>query len=223
VITGTAPSNTTTNTTQTSTSMNLAGGKLGKDEFLKLLVAQLQNQDPMNPMAGDQMAAQLAQFSSLEQLQQINATLANQSSASGSVLGAIQASSAVNTIGKTVIAIGDQVQIGGDSGAKSVTATIATPGKGTLHIYNAAGVEVGTRALGEVKNGKQTFALGDAAEGLADGAYTYSIDVEDVNGNAVEVQTYTTGRVEGISSSSNGIMLQIGGMFVPYGNVIEVR
>jgi flagellar basal-body rod modification protein FlgD len=188
VITGTAPSNTTTNTTQTSTSMNLAGGKLGKDEFLKLLVAQLQNQDPMNPMAGDQMAAQLAQFSSLEQLQQINATLANQSSASG-----------------------------------SVTATIATPGKGTLHIYNAAGVEVGTRALGEVKNGKQTFALGDAAEGLADGAYTYSIDVEDVNGNAVEVQTYTTGRVEGISSSSNGIMLQIGGMFVPYGNVIEVR
>ena len=51
------------------------GGKLGKDEFLKLLVAQLTNQDPMNPADGQQMAAQLAQFSSVEQLQSANATL----------------------------------------------------------------------------------------------------------------------------------------------------
>ena len=51
---------------------------MGKDQFLKLLIAQLQNQDPMNPMQGDQMASQLAQFSSLEQLQQINTTLTGQ-------------------------------------------------------------------------------------------------------------------------------------------------
>ncbi len=49
---------------------------LGKDEFLKLLVAQMKNQDPMNPMDGQQMAAQLAQFSSVEQLISANDTLA---------------------------------------------------------------------------------------------------------------------------------------------------
>ena len=51
-------------------------GALGKDEFLKMLVAQMQNQDPLSPMDGQQMAAQLAQFSSVEQLISANDTLA---------------------------------------------------------------------------------------------------------------------------------------------------
>jgi len=49
-----------------------AGGTLGKDEFLKLLVLQMQNQDPMNPMDNTDMIAQLAQFSALEQMQNLN-------------------------------------------------------------------------------------------------------------------------------------------------------
>ena len=49
-----------------------AGGKMGKDEFLQLLVAQMRHQDPLNPMDGQQMAAQLAQFSSVEQLVSAN-------------------------------------------------------------------------------------------------------------------------------------------------------
>ena len=52
-----------------------AGGKMGKDEFLKLLVAQMKHQDPLNPMDGQQMAAQLAQFSSVEQLVSANERL----------------------------------------------------------------------------------------------------------------------------------------------------
>src|ERR1043165_4735722 len=83
------------------------GGAMGKDAFMKMLIAQLQNQDPMNPLQGDQMASQLAQFSSLEQLQQINANLAGQQTSSGTLLGAVQSSAAINTIGHTVVAIGD--------------------------------------------------------------------------------------------------------------------
>ena len=59
---------------------------LGKNEFLKLLVAQMKHQDPLNPTGGDQMAAQLAQFSSLEQLQNINASLESQSAGQGAVV-----------------------------------------------------------------------------------------------------------------------------------------
>lgn len=49
-----------------------AGGALGKNEFLQMLVAQMQNQDPMEPMDNAQMTAQLAQFSSLEQMENLN-------------------------------------------------------------------------------------------------------------------------------------------------------
>jgi flagellar basal-body rod modification protein FlgD len=54
---------------------NAAGGAMGKDEFVKLLITQMKNQDPMNPMDGKDLAAQLAQFSSVEQLININAKL----------------------------------------------------------------------------------------------------------------------------------------------------
>ena len=53
-------------------SLGQPGGALGKDEFMKMLVAQMQNQDPMEPMDNSQMTAQLAQFSSLEQMENLN-------------------------------------------------------------------------------------------------------------------------------------------------------
>ncbi len=61
----------TTTTTTTASTKNV----MGKDEFLKMLIAQLKHQDPMNPMDGTAFTAQLAQFSSLEQLQNINTQL----------------------------------------------------------------------------------------------------------------------------------------------------
>lgn len=54
---------------------NAAGGPMGKDQFVQLLVAEMKNQDPMNAMDGKELAAQLAQFSSVEQLMNINTKL----------------------------------------------------------------------------------------------------------------------------------------------------
>jgi flagellar basal-body rod modification protein FlgD len=72
----------TTGTTGTDSSSDssdpitaAAGGPMGKDEFVKLLVTELSNQDPLNPMDGKELAAQLAQFSSVEQLMNINSKL----------------------------------------------------------------------------------------------------------------------------------------------------
>lgn len=62
-------------TTGDSLTRAVAGGALGKDQFVKLLVTQMKNQDPLNPMDGKDLAAQLAQFSSVEQLMQINTKL----------------------------------------------------------------------------------------------------------------------------------------------------
>jgi len=54
-----------------------AGGAMGKNQFVQLLVTEMKNQDPMNPMDGKDLAAQLAQFSSVEQLMNINTKLDN--------------------------------------------------------------------------------------------------------------------------------------------------
>ncbi len=54
-----------------------AGGAMGKDQFVQLLVSEMKNQDPLNPMDGKDLAAQLAQFSSVEQLMNINTKLDN--------------------------------------------------------------------------------------------------------------------------------------------------
>jgi len=199
------------------------GGALGKDQFLKLLIAQLRYQDPMNPMQGDQMATQLAQFSSLEQLQQINANLTNQQTSSGTLLGAVQSTAAINTIGHTVVAIGNQLQVGGANAATSVEATFGSAAtKATLHIFNASGSEVGSQSLGSVGAGKQTFNLGKMTEGLAPGTYTYTIDATDGSGTAVAVQTYTTARIDGVSSGQNGLVLTAGGITIPYGSIVRI-
>lgn len=75
-----APPDPTTGTNTDSNSTNSAitnasGGAMGETQFLQLLVSQMKNQDPMNPMDGKDLAAQLAQFSSVEQLMNINTKL----------------------------------------------------------------------------------------------------------------------------------------------------
>ena len=87
-----AASSTTATTSKTS-------NVLGKDDFLKLLVTQLQNQDPLNPTSDQDFIAQMAQFSSLEQMQNMNTSLLT--------------SQASTLIGKTVSWTGDDSQIHG--------------------------------------------------------------------------------------------------------------
>ncbi|HHY41914.1 MAG TPA: flagellar hook capping protein [Thermoanaerobacterales bacterium] len=84
---------------QSNQQQKLGSTYLGKDDFLKLLVTQLRYQNPLEPMDNKEYIAQLAQFSSLEQMQNLNVQIANLS--------------AISTIGKTAKAIVEQVEIEG--------------------------------------------------------------------------------------------------------------
>lgn len=77
-------------------------GALGKDEFLKLMVAQMRNQDPLAPADGQQMAAQMAQFSTVEQLITLNDTMAAQASGQAALLESLGGSLTLGAIGKSV-------------------------------------------------------------------------------------------------------------------------
>ena len=151
----------------------------------------------------------------------LNETLSGEKDAQGLVLGALQAGSAIGTLGHTVVATGNQLVLGPD-GSTSVTANVSGAGNATLHIYNASGADVGSRSLGAVNGGTQTFALGAAADGLPPGQYTYSIDVTGSDGKAVAVQTYMSGRVDGVRTGANGLTLTAGGLTIPYASVIQI-
>lgn len=200
------------------------GGKMGKDEFIKLLVAQLKNQDPLNPAEGQEMAAQLAQFSSVEQLMNMNQALSSQAAANAALLGTLQASAAMGAIGKTVLARGDQLALDGSGDPTAVTAYVGgTGGAGTLRIFDENGREVGEQPLGYLGGGERTVDLSEDLCKLPAGTYTYRIEVTDLQGRPVEVQPYMSGRVDAMQVGPTGPVLIAGGMVIPYDDVVEIR
>lgn len=97
-------------TTSSNTSLLGTDGAMGKTDFLQLLVAQMSNQDPLNPQEGTEFASQLAQYSSLEQLMNLNTT-------AGTLLQASTNSDNIallNTIGKDVLYYGNQFSFNGE-------------------------------------------------------------------------------------------------------------
>ncbi|HEX6925016.1 MAG TPA: flagellar hook assembly protein FlgD [Longimicrobiaceae bacterium] len=208
--------------TAAATAVSKPNGAMGKEEFLKLFVAQMKNQDPLNPMEGQELAAQLAQFSSVEQLINLNQQLEAQADASASMIRALQNGSAANLIGREVYADGDALVVS-EGGAGSVTVDVANSGgTGVLRIFDLSGKEVGSRELGSVPGGRRTIELGSAAEGLAPGGYTYKVELVDADGTAVPVQTYSHGTVDGIRYHADGPYLTSGPMLIPLGSVVEV-
>jgi flagellar basal-body rod modification protein FlgD len=203
------------------------GGALGKDEFLQLLTTQLKYQDPMNPMDGSKMASELATFSSLEQLVNINDALEAAKTQQDIMLLAINNNVALSTIGKTVVAAGDEVVLAKDPvsgvvGGK-VLADITTEGKAELKLFDASGKEIASRSLGYLTAGdKKEFDVGSAATGLSEGKYTYKIEVTDSKGQAVPQTTYTVGKVDGISYDSTGAVLTSGPLNIAIGSIIKI-
>ncbi|MDQ6829415.1 MAG: hypothetical protein M3081_11160 [Gemmatimonadota bacterium] len=200
-----------------------AGGKLGKNEFLKLLVAQMRNQDPDKPMDGTQLATQLAQFSSVEQLLNIGTAMDAQSASSSAMAAAISANAAMGSIGKIVTAAGKDVAITNGTPAAVTVKVGGAGGAGTLEIHDGSGALVGTRALGYVPGGLQTIDVGSAQNGLATGNYTYAVKVVSTDKTDVGVTTYTVGKVDGVIYTSAGPILTAGSLSIPFASVVQVK
>jgi len=107
-----------------------ANGQLGKDDFLKLFVAQLQHQDPMNPMNDSEFMGQMAAFSTLEQV-------SNLASANARIADGLATSNAVGLIGRTVTwtDASDQVRTG------VVEKVTTTDGRPSLTVAGQDGVD----------------------------------------------------------------------------------
>lgn len=194
---------------------------MGKDDFLRLLVAQLQAQDPMNPMDSTDFTAQLAQFSSLEQLQNINTSLGT----IGTSQSVLTNSQAVSFIGKTITAIGDTIGLQGGQ-SQSLQFSLDADASGSyLRIYDQQGNFIRQIETGALSAGQNSVSWDgrDYLGGQApDGTYTFEVEALDELGNSVPVTQFMTGLVTGVHFQNGVAYLQCGNREIAMGNVVNV-
>ncbi|MEO8453005.1 MAG: flagellar hook capping FlgD N-terminal domain-containing protein [Gemmatimonadota bacterium] len=191
---------------------------IGKDDFLKLLVTQLQHQDPLSPLQPDQFAAQLAQFTSVEQLTKLNDAFAlqNQQQVMGTMLS--KTALGASLIGRTIIAQGNQLVATG-AGTPSVRIDVgATGGQGTLVIKNLGGQTVSSTSLGVLSPGLQTIK----PPALPSGNYTYEVQVQAKDGKPFLANTFTSGIVDGVTFEDGQIFLRMGSVKIPIDQLSEI-
>jgi len=206
--------------TSTSTGTRTAKQTLDKDAFLTLLVTQLKNQDPMNPSDASEMAAQLAQFTSVEQLTQLNDAVAMQELSLREATLLSKTSLSASLIGRNVVVEGNEVNVPASGSAQVRVEVGAGGGTATLRLLDANGHEVATRDLGAVPGGRQTLTL---PADLPAGTYHYEVTVTGAKDAKVPVVSFTMGIVDGINFKNGQIVLRIGSFEVPMDDLAEIE
>jgi flagellar basal-body rod modification protein FlgD len=194
---------------------------LGKEEFLKLLTVQLAHQDPLDPVSNEAFVAQLAQFSSLEQMQNMNRSLETSQLLDRSINNSL----AAGLIGREVRASGGSLRLESGRPAEFFVG-LGAAARVTVSIRNAAGqlvrsLEVGALTAGESRilwDGKD-----DAGEPLPGGDYRISVEAIDGAGRPVSASGATTGLVTGLRFSGGQALLIVNGREVPLDEVLEIR
>jgi flagellar basal-body rod modification protein FlgD len=194
---------------------------LGKDDFLNLLITQLQNQDPLSPMDSTEFSAQLAQFSSLEQLSNVNGNLESLLLYQAS----LNNSQTVGLIGKNIKASGDSFLMTEGIPDEIHFELAGDASDVYINIYDANDNFVATQQEGSLKAGAHNASWdGTDTEGnkLPDGVYHFEIMAVDVNNEMVDATTFTMGKVSGVTYKNGSSYLLSGEQMIPLGNVIEV-
>jgi flagellar basal-body rod modification protein FlgD len=195
---------------------------LNKDDFLQMLVAQLKNQDPLNPQDSSAFVAQLAQITQVEQTYNVNTNLESLMAAQNSA----NSLSAVSLIGKVVSAQGSQVAL--TSGTPS-TLNFTLPSAATqvkVEIRDANGNIVRTLTQGATATGAGNIAWDgkdDSNNTLASGKYSFSVSGTDASGQKIQGTSMIQGQVSGVRLAGSSLVLTVNGLDVPLASVLEVK
>jgi len=213
------------NFTSTQTQSNAPSSTLDKDDFLKLLTMQLRYQDPMDPMKGTEFAAQLAQFSSVEQLSNINSNIMQSIDANYLMSQSINNALAAGFVGKDVRAAGDTFQRSGDVATTLGYSLSSAADSVTVKIYDESGNLVKTMSVEGKDKGDNTFAwdgTDDHGQNAGDGKYKFTVEAKDNVGGTVSSTTFVTGTVSGVRFKPDGTVFVVDGMEVKLSDILEI-
>lgn len=202
------------------------GSALNEQDFLTLFTAQLQNQDPTSPMKSYQLASQLAQFTTVEQLTQATSQLNNIEQYSG----AINNGEITSLVGKNVTVQDSTINVSSGNVANSLNYTLSTPSTVTYTIEDSSGDTVYTGSLGTQNAGAYNVPwTGKDSSGasVADGAYTCTVTATPTDGSsaAAAVPTTIEGQVYACNLNANPPTYQLSGptgMQIPVSSVTGV-
>lgn len=195
---------------------------MGRDDFMKLLVTQMQNQDPLDPMDAREMVSQLSELASVDELRGINHRMAVLEIG---VAGMANTQTA-GLVGKTVSADGAGILLPETGSATGVYELDARASEVEIVIRDAAGRTVRTLEAGEGFPGGHTFdwdGLDDTGERLPSGRYSVEISAKDSAGNPVAAETKVSGLVTGVSYDNGYPELIIGEARVLLGDVTSIE
>lgn len=196
--------------------------KLDKDAFFKLMLTHVKNQDPTNPLKSHEMAAQLAQFSSLEQMSNIKEVLTEMKKSQTDK----SQFEALNMIGKTVSGdIGKIERLASDKN-HNISFSLNEPAKDiNVSIRNAKGEVVREINIKNQPKGPVNVSWdGKDADGLKQlaGQYRVSVKAQSEQGN-IPVETKFKGQVTGVEFTDKGAILKVGNKAVPLSDVKEIE
>jgi len=198
---------------------------LGKDDFLRLLVTQLANQDPLEPMDDQQFVAQMAQFSQLEQLTNMNESIVASLDQNLMTTQAITNTLSTNLIGRSV-RVETSSTVLGESGSTDITLDLASGASDVVvEISDPQGSLVRVLRLDGAPAGPNTMEWdGRATSGdrVPPGRYTLAVRAEDGDGNPIEARSYFNGTVDGVRYVDGSAILTVGNALIPLQNVLEV-
>ncbi|MFW9595442.1 MAG: flagellar hook assembly protein FlgD [Macromonas sp.] len=190
-----------------------------QDRFLKLLVEQLKNQDPMNPMENAEMTSQMAQINTVTGIQQLNSTMTNITSQ----LNALQNMQGTSLVGRQVLLPGNQLAFDAN-GVGQGALELPKDAKGVkVEVISTTGTVLDTLNLGDKTAGTHHFNWDAQAAGVTDLSKVKSFRVtSDVNGIATAVTALAPQTVSAVSFADGAMRLRTtSGSTVAYSDVKE--
>jgi len=192
------------------------------ETFLKMLTAQIKNQDPLSPLDSAEFTAQLAQFTSVEQLYGMNKSL---SDIKGTLNDQGEHQDLIGLIGKTVKADDNTISVA-DGVALSGSYNLNESADTTVSVYDSNGLKVRTLYSGWRDKGEYDVnwnGRDESGEMVQDGTYTFDVTARDENGNLVGANNYISGEVTGVTYKYGYPYLMMGDRLISNDNIIEVN
>lgn len=179
------------------------------DRFMTLFLAQLQNQDPLNPMENAEMTSQLAQMNMVSGLETLNESM---QTLLGSYNEALSLQAA-NLVGKNVLVPGDDLTLSEDGSLFGLELS-GPADKVEVIVMDSTGKEVARQSLGEQDAGSMAFYWdGTKSDGEKASAGSYSFSVSaSLDGEPVEVKALQVGTVSALVRGTNGFLLEVAGL-----------